>query len=149
MEYLPHCLTLDHGHAEINAQISEATSLLTGTIVPDFVKEDLWSTLLEARRKALSISSIPVTSLLHSKGINLRYLGAIVSWIVVSKKAQVLAGNEEGGDSLIADGVRLLLCEMTSRCLKQQLRKKLRRRMEVCLATNNSKWVCHSSNRLS
>jgi hypothetical protein len=101
----------ERGSEEANQhkrEINAATEYLICTCIPNFARE-LCLTLDRALTSGVSLNKFRLTELLHSNGINVRYLG------LVAKHCEVY------------DYQTLLLAEMAARVVKNDLRSRLRK----------------------
>mmetsp|Transcript_45725 Transcript_45725/g.115084 ORF Transcript_45725/g.115084 Transcript_45725/m.115084 type:complete len:937 (+) Transcript_45725:35-2845(+) len=97
-----------------NGEIQEATKLLTEETIPRFGKDMSWI-VLEAKEKN-QLANLRVSEILHSQGINIRYIGLVVQHVRVEEKFKVMK--------------TLLIAEAIARVIKNFIRAQLRQKMK-------------------
>jgi Clustered mitochondria/Ras family/Translation initiation factor eIF3 subunit 135 len=100
-------LNSDPRRAELNHDVRVATQHLLGAVVPNFAATSLREAVAE---HAHSLLNVPLRSLFHSAGINLRYIGVCFASTPADDRTSRL----------------LLLTEAIARSLKNLLRARLR-----------------------
>jgi len=103
----------DPNRVAMNKHIEEATIYLTTKMIPKVSNNLAWM-IVEAKEKK-ELEHFRLTEQLHSRGINIRYIGLLFSTIRGEARFQVCEA--------------VLLCEAIARCVKHTLRAKLRAKM--------------------
>jgi hypothetical protein len=110
----------DPNRLEFNRDVDLATQYLFSTVIPDCGRQ-----LLDYVMQYGDLGSM-VVEVLHQNGINLRYIGRLLSTF----HAQNLMVASFYGESVVQTVINMLLLEATARVIKNQMHAKLRELMK-------------------
>ena len=111
---------LDPKRKSYEKDIDSATQLLFTSVIPSFAAH-----LLEHMRKFPNSGCSVVAELMHQHGINLRYIGKVLSTYDLSNMILSAKNPDE-----CAQVTTLLITEATARVIKNQMNEMLRKKME-------------------